>query len=41
MHPKAELLVEMCKVRRREEGKDNSAPRTVTKAANVMGGVTV
>lgn len=39
--PKTEPLVEMCKVRRREEGKDSSAPRTVTKAANVMGGVTV
>lgn len=39
--PKTEPLVEMCKVRRREEGKDSSAPGTVTKAANVMAGVTV
>ena len=39
--PKTEPLFEMCKVRSREEGKDNSAPQTVTKAANVMGGVKV
>lgn len=39
--PKTEPLVEMCKVRRREEGKDSSAPETVTKAANVTAGVMV